>query len=54
MFVGIRGLGACSYSGSLVGIEGTQTLRRASSIRRTFSAGTAGIKKKSVCLQVMK
>lgn len=38
--------------GSVVGIEGTQSLRRASSIRRTFTAGTAAIKRKSVCLQV--
>lgn len=52
LFVGIRGLSACSYSGSLVGIEGTQSLRRASSIRRTFTGGAAAIKRKSVCLQV--
>lgn len=38
--------------GSVVGIEGNQSLRRASSIRRTFTAGTAAIKRKSVCLQV--
>ncbi|XP_044261051.1 unconventional myosin-XVIIIa isoform X2 [Tribolium madens] len=51
LFVSVRGLGATSFSGSLVGIEGSQSLRRASSIRRTFTAGTAAIKRKSVCLQ---
>ncbi|VEN61655.1 unnamed protein product, partial [Callosobruchus maculatus] len=52
LFVAVRGLGASSFSGSLVGIEGSQSLRRASSIRRTFTAGTAAIKRKSICLQV--
>lgn len=51
LFVTIRGLGASAFSGSLIGIEGSQSLRRASSIRRTFTAGTAGIKRKSACLQ---
>ncbi|CAH1380073.1 unnamed protein product [Tenebrio molitor] len=51
LFVTARGLGASSFSGSLVGIEGSQSLRRASSIRRTFTAGTAAIKRKSICLQ---
>lgn len=41
-----------TVSGSVVGIEGTSSLRRASSIRRTFTTGTAGVKRKSVCLQV--
>jgi hypothetical protein len=53
LFVTARGLGASSFSGSLVGIEGSQSLRRASSIRRTFTAGTAAIKRKSICLQVL-
>jgi hypothetical protein len=53
LFVSVRGLGVSSaLGGSVVGIEGTQSLRRASSIRRTFTTGTAGIKRKSVCLQV--
>ncbi|XP_031331784.1 unconventional myosin-XVIIIa isoform X2 [Photinus pyralis] len=51
LFVGARGLGASSFSGSIVGIEGSQSLRRASSIRRTFTAGPAAIKRKSICLQ---
>ncbi|KYB27001.1 Unconventional myosin-XVIIIa-like Protein [Tribolium castaneum] len=51
LFVSVRGLAATSFSGSLVGIEGSQSLRRASSIRRTFTAGTAAIKRKSICLQ---
>lgn len=52
LFVAARGIGASGFSGSLVGIEGSQSLRRASSIRRTFTAGTAAIKRKSICLQV--
>ncbi|CAG9770131.1 unnamed protein product [Ceutorhynchus assimilis] len=51
LFVAIRGLGASSFSGSVVGLDGSQSLRRASSIRRTFTGGTAAIKKKSICLQ---
>ncbi|XP_025836793.1 unconventional myosin-XVIIIa isoform X2 [Agrilus planipennis] len=51
MFVNSRGLGPSSFSGSMTGIEGSQSLRRASSIRRTFTAGAAAIKRKSICLQ---
>ncbi|XP_060534263.1 unconventional myosin-XVIIIa isoform X1 [Cylas formicarius] len=51
LFVAVRGLGASSFSGSVVGLDGSQSLRRASSIRRTFTGGTAAIKRKSVCLQ---
>ncbi|CAG9818730.1 unnamed protein product [Phaedon cochleariae] len=51
LFVTIRGLGASSFGGSVVGLDGSQSLRRASSIRRTFTGGAAGIKRKSVCLQ---
>ncbi|KAK4877864.1 hypothetical protein RN001_010370 [Aquatica leii] len=52
LFVGARGLGASSFNGSVVGIEGSQSLRRASSIRRTFTAGPAAMKRKSICLQI--
>ena len=41
-----------SGGGSVVGIESAQSLRRASSIRRAFTTGTAGIKRRSVALQV--
>lgn len=42
-----------TLGGSLAGIDGTQSLRRASSIRRTFtSSSAAAIKRKSVALQV--
>nr|XP_022920389.1 unconventional myosin-XVIIIa isoform X2 [Onthophagus taurus] len=51
LFVSSRGLGGTNFGGSLVGIESSQSLRRASSIRRTFTAGTAAIKRKSICLQ---
>ncbi|CAG9854343.1 unnamed protein product [Phyllotreta striolata] len=50
LFVSVRGLGPSSFGGSVVGLDGSQSLRRASSIRRTFT-GAAGIKRKSVCLQ---
>lgn len=39
-----------TFSGSLIGMDGSQSLRRVSSIRRTFT-GTAAIKRKSICLQ---
>ncbi|KAH1011095.1 hypothetical protein HUJ04_000531 [Dendroctonus ponderosae] len=51
LFVAVRGLGASCFSGSVVGLDGSQSLRRASSIRRTFTGGTAAIKRKSICLQ---
>ncbi|XP_050299699.1 unconventional myosin-XVIIIa isoform X2 [Anthonomus grandis grandis] len=51
LFVAIRGLGASNFSASAIGLDGSQTLRRASSIRRTFTGGPAAIKKKSICLQ---
>lgn len=39
-------------SGSIVGMEGTTSLKRVGSMRRTFMSGTAGLKKRSMCLQV--
>ncbi|XP_058462941.1 unconventional myosin-XVIIIa isoform X2 [Malaya genurostris] len=42
--------GGTVYFGSIVGTEGTQSLRRVSSIRRSFTS--AGIKRNSVMLQV--
>ncbi|KAF7266682.1 hypothetical protein GWI33_020014 [Rhynchophorus ferrugineus] len=51
LFVAVRGLGASNFSGSVVGLDGSQSLRRASSIRRTFTGGAAAIKRKSICLQ---
>ncbi|XP_058804263.1 unconventional myosin-XVIIIa isoform X2 [Phymastichus coffea] len=49
LFVCARGAGVSSaLSGSIHGLEGSQSLRRASSIRRTFTA----VKRKNVCLQV--
>lgn len=41
-----------TLSGSIVGAEGSQSLRRASSIRRAFTSGAAGIKRHSLALQV--
>jgi myosin XVIII len=38
------------FCGSVVGLEGTQSLRRVSSIRRSFTS--AGVKRNSVMLQV--
>lgn len=53
LFVLCRGAGlSSSLGGSVAGIEGLHSLRRASSIRRTTTAGTAAIKRKSVSLQV--
>ena len=41
-----------SLSGSVAGLEGSHSLRRMSSMRRTFTSGQAGIKRNSVALQV--
>ncbi|KAJ8678757.1 hypothetical protein QAD02_014544, partial [Eretmocerus hayati] len=49
LFCCARGAGVSgALSGSIHGLEGSQSLRRASSIRRTFTA----VKRKNVCLQV--
>lgn len=51
LFIGnfARG-GGSIFFGSIAGVEGSQSLRRVSSIRRTFTS--AGVKKNSVMLQV--
>ena len=41
-----------SLSGSVAGLEGSHSLRRMSSMRRTFTSGQAGIKRNSLALQV--
>lgn len=49
LFVNARGAGVSgTLCGSMPGLEGSQSLRRASSIRRTFTA----VKRKNICLQV--
>ncbi|XP_012216903.2 unconventional myosin-XVIIIa isoform X2 [Linepithema humile] len=49
LFVSARGAGVSgALCSSMPGLEGSQSLRRASSIRRTFTA----VKRKNVCLQV--
>ncbi|XP_076647208.1 unconventional myosin-XVIIIa isoform X1 [Halictus rubicundus] len=49
LFINARGAGVSgTLCSSMPGIEGSQSLRRASSIRRTFTA----VKRKNVCLQV--
>ena len=52
LFRSCRGPLPTTVSGSVAGIEGSHALRRASSIRRTFTSGTAGIKRKSLALQL--
>lgn len=41
-------------SGSIAGLEGGSqlALRRAASMRKTFTTGMAAVKKKSLCIQV--
>ncbi|KAG5324546.1 MY18A protein, partial [Acromyrmex heyeri] len=49
LFVSARGAGVSgALCSSMPGLEGSQSLRRASSIRRTFTA----VKRKNICLQV--
>ena len=52
LFLKYRSGLSTTISGSFVGVEGNQSLRRASSIRRAFTSGTAGIKRHSAALQV--
>uniref|UniRef100_A0A8C7N629 Myosin XVIIIAa n=1 Tax=Oncorhynchus kisutch TaxID=8019 RepID=A0A8C7N629_ONCKI len=49
-----RGGGATSLSGSIAGLEGVSqlALRRATSMRKTFTTGVAAVKKKSLCIQI--
>lgn len=53
LFVGRAG-GATVLSGSIAGLEGGSqlALRRAASMRKTFTTGMAAVKKKSLCIQV--
>lgn len=51
LFVASRGPASLTMSGALVGIDGTASIRRASSIRRT-AVGSAGVKRRSACLQI--
>uniref|UniRef100_A0A8C5H8F3 Unconventional myosin-XVIIIa-like n=1 Tax=Gouania willdenowi TaxID=441366 RepID=A0A8C5H8F3_GOUWI len=49
-----RAAGATVLSGSIAGLEGVSqlSLRRATSMRKTFSSGVAAMKKKSSCIQI--
>ncbi|XP_064159312.1 unconventional myosin-XVIIIa isoform X2 [Anguilla rostrata] len=53
LFAGRTG-GATVLSGSIAGLEGGSqlTLRRATSMRKTFTTGVAAVKKKSNCIQI--
>lgn len=50
LFTGNLARGGTIFCGSIAGNEGTQSLRRVSSIRRSFTS--AGVKRNSVMLQV--
>uniref|UniRef100_A0A673XKU7 Myosin XVIIIAa n=1 Tax=Salmo trutta TaxID=8032 RepID=A0A673XKU7_SALTR len=49
-----RGGGATTLSGSIAGLEGVSqlALRRATSMRKTFTTGVTAVKKKSLCIQI--
>ncbi|XP_059389066.1 unconventional myosin-XVIIIa-like isoform X3 [Carassius carassius] len=53
LFKGRSG-GATVLSGSIAGLEGGSqlALRRATSMRKTFTTGVAAVKKKSLCIQI--
>lgn len=50
LFTGNLAHGGTIFCGSIAGMEGTQSLRRVSSIRRSFTS--AGVKRNSVMMQV--
>ncbi|ELT98778.1 hypothetical protein CAPTEDRAFT_191825 [Capitella teleta] len=52
LFCSVRGSVGGAVSGSIVGMEGTSSLRRTASMRRTFTTGTASLKRRSLCVQV--
>lgn len=49
-----RSSSATVLSGSIAGLEGGSqlALRRATSMRKTFTTGVAAVKKKSLCIQI--
>lgn len=53
MFVG-RSNSSAVLTGSIAGLEGVSQLamRRATTMRKTFTTGMAAVKKKSLCLQI--
>ncbi|MGH0177360.1 UNVERIFIED_CONTAM: hypothetical protein FKN15_075066 [Acipenser sinensis] len=53
LFMGRTG-SATVLSGSIAGLEGSSqlVLRRATSMRKTFTTGVAAVKKKSLCIQI--
>lgn len=53
LFMG-RSSSATVLSGSIAGLEGGSqlALRRATSMRKTFTTGMAAVKKKSLCIQI--
>lgn len=53
LFMGRTG-GPTVLSGSIAGLEGGSqlALRRATSMRKTFTTGMAAVKKKSLCIQI--
>ncbi|XP_041097356.1 unconventional myosin-XVIIIa-like isoform X12 [Polyodon spathula] len=53
LFMGRSG-SATVLSGSIAGLEGSSqlVLRRATSMRKTFTTGVAAVKKKSLCIQI--
>ncbi|XP_058853827.1 unconventional myosin-XVIIIa-like isoform X8 [Acipenser ruthenus] len=53
LFMGRAG-SATVLSGSIAGLEGSSqlVLRRATSMRKTFTTGVAAVKKKSLCIQI--
>ena len=52
VFTSMRGPISSTVSGSVVGIDGSSSLRRTSSLRRSYTTGAAGLKRKSLCLQI--
>ena len=52
LFGSIKGSVGGIVSGSIAGMEGSTSLRRVGSMRRTFMSGPAALKKKSICIQV--
>nr|XP_006817918.1 PREDICTED: unconventional myosin-XVIIIa [Saccoglossus kowalevskii] len=52
LFLSMRGSLTSMMTGSVVGMDGSSSLRRASSLRRSYISSAAGMKRKSLSLQV--
>ena len=52
LFQSVRSALSVTVAGSVASVDGSTSLRRTSSMRRTCASGAAALKRKSACLQM--